>query len=90
MDKFRGYDIYFGKNGELFFCDTNEPTATTCMLRPCGHCGLKNTPEGHDACLGELPGVMNACCGHGERRESYIQFTNGVTVRGFIIDKDEK
>jgi len=23
------------------------------------------TPEGHDACLGKLPGVGAACCGHG-------------------------
>lgn len=40
-----------------------------------------------DACLGLLPGVANACCGHGTRAESYIQFTNGVTVRGFMVDR---
>lgn len=50
--------------------------------RPCGHCGLKNTPEGHDGCLGVLPNMMNACCGHGEINMAYIQFENGETLQG--------
>ena len=33
--------------------------------RACSHC--KRMPvNGHDACLGELPGIMSACCGHGK------------------------
>ncbi len=32
---------------------------------PCFRCGRKATPEGYDACLGKLPGVRSACCGHG-------------------------
>ena len=32
--------------------------------RPCPHCGKPPTPEGHDACLGTVPGVRSACCGH--------------------------
>jgi len=50
--------------------------------RPCGHCGLANTPEGHDACLGALRGVMNACCGHGEEAMAYIQFDDGQRLEG--------
>jgi len=42
--------------------------------RECGHCDKPNTPEGHDACLGTLPGVMNACCGHGTSADAYIQY----------------
>jgi len=50
--------------------DATEP-------RPCPRCGELPTPEGHDACLGEIPGALYACCGHGveagyiivERRE---------------------
>lgn len=38
--------------------------------RPCVRCGRPPTPEGHDACLGELEGVVSACCGHG-KEESY-------------------
>lgn len=45
----------------------------------CRRCGAKRS-GGPDACLGMLPGVANACCGHGTR-EGYIQFTNGVTLR---------
>lgn len=43
--------------------------------RPCGHCHLPNRADGHDACLGELPGVTNACCGHGHAASAYIQTT---------------
>lgn len=49
--------------------------------RKCGHCNLPNRSDGHDACLGELPGVMNACCGHG-KREPYVQFSFHVVKRG--------
>ena len=57
--------------------------ATAIGKEICEECGLKRTPEGHDACLGELPGVMNACCGHGGRGEGiYVQFWDGSCVRG--------
>lgn len=49
--------------------------------RPCGHCGLANTHAGHDGCLGELPGVMNACCGHGHD-DPYVQFPDRTELRG--------
>ncbi len=44
----------------------------------CAACGQLPTPEGHDACLGTLPGVWNACCGHGDPSEAYVQFRPGV------------
>ena len=40
-----------------------------------------------DICLGNLPGVDSACCGHGIREQAYIRFTNGLTVRGFCVEK---
>ena len=33
--------------------------------RPCIRCGEPPTPEGHDACVGHLPGAVSVCCGHG-------------------------
>ncbi|WP_340074508.1 hypothetical protein [Leptobacterium sp. I13] len=39
------------------------------------------TEEGHDGCIGTLSGVMNACCGHGDVKQAYIQFTDGKIVR---------
>jgi hypothetical protein len=33
--------------------------------RPCPTCGVTAEPDGPDPCLGLLPGVSAACCGHG-------------------------
>lgn len=84
MTKLRGHEIE-EINGKFFYIDNGQPTAETWKERPCGHCGKHNTDKGHDACLGELPGVSNACCGHGDRDNSYIQFENGIIVRGWIL-----
>ena len=78
---FRGYEIH-EINGKLVFCDTGKSTVETWKARPCGHCGKNNTPEGHDGCLETLPGVINACCGHGETAASYLQFPDGSIIRG--------
>ena len=48
-------------------------------IRPCPTCGKRPLESGDDACLGHLPGVVNACCGHGGR--GYVQFANGITIR---------
>lgn len=48
----------------------------------CGHCGLSRATEGHDGCVGTLPGVMNACCGHGEVGMAYVQYEDGTRVAG--------
>lgn len=80
-DKFRGYDIY-SINGTWYFSDTNEKVESAWENRPCGHCNLFSTPEGHDGCLGTLSGVMNACCGHGQESDAYIQFVDGQCIRG--------
>lgn len=42
----------------------------------CLYCEKHRTPEGHDACVGTLKNVMNACCGHGENEMAYIQFNH--------------
>lgn len=85
----RGHPMYF--DGEVWrYEDTGEPTADGWRDRPCGECDRHPTPEGHDPCLGELPGVRNACCGHGDRREAYVQFENGVTIRGFVVSEPRR
>lgn len=81
--QFRGHAIELDEpGGRWVYCDTGEPTVDTWRERGCGHCGQHNTPEGHDACLGELPGVLNACCGHGEQSVAYVQFEGGGELRG--------
>ena len=48
--------------------------------RPCTRCD--NISDGPDFCLGKLPGVRQACCGHGHPEDAYFIFHNGVEVRG--------
>lgn len=79
--KFRGHDIVY-KNGWWFYEETGLPTVETHLTMPCGKCGKMPTHEGHDPCLGILPGLMNACCGHGEIGEAYIQFLDGESIHG--------
>jgi hypothetical protein len=43
------------------------------LERPCVSCGLTAAPDGPDPCLGTLPGVVSACCGHGVE-EPYVLF----------------
>lgn len=77
----RGHPIEW-VNREWVYCDTKQPTQDTWQGRPCGYCGLHNTKEGHDGCIGTLPNAMNACCGHGSTNEAYVQFINGSIIRG--------
>jgi len=80
---FRGHPIrYCLDRREFVYCDTDEPVEETWQDRPCAHCGLESTPEGHDGCLGTLDGVRNACCGHGETETAYVQFESGGELRG--------
>ncbi len=46
------------------YADTGEQVDVA-RARPCPRCGRLPTPEGYDACLGYIPGVTAACCGHG-------------------------
>lgn len=54
-------------------------------IRPCKKCGAVFPLDEVDPCLGVLLGVDNACCGHGVRSKSYVCFTSGVALEGFIV-----
>ncbi|MEA4813872.1 MAG: hypothetical protein VB112_03050 [Oscillospiraceae bacterium] len=58
----RGHPIIY-LNGEWVYSDNLVPIKNE--ERPCVRCGRMPTPEGYDACLGYIPGVTSACCGHG-------------------------
>ena len=77
--KFRGHHIVF-VDDQWLYDDNKQPVAGN--ERPCGHCEKENTKEGHDGCLGILPNIMNACCGHGNIAEAYVQFDKNKTIRG--------
>lgn len=83
----RGHKLKW-KNNRWVYADNNEKVPyTEKEHRPCKKCGMLYTLEskGVDPCLGVLPGVKYACCGHGDSTKSYIHFTNGVIIREFTI-----
>ena len=55
--------------------------------RPCTQCGMMPTKDGHDACIPNLPGVVFACCGHGNINDAYVMFRGGETIRGEVAKK---
>lgn len=94
VDTHRGYPMYEDDQGVWRYVDNGDSVAENWTNRPCGHCGL-HIPDGEpDPCLGRLPGVTNACCGHGDPKQAYVCFDNGLVVRGFRVDefcyRDEK
>jgi hypothetical protein len=85
---FRGHPIIY-KNGEWIYEDSKELAGFDGIVRPCAKCGqlFDGSNIGKpDPCLGNLPGVDNACCGHGVREQAYIRFLSGVTVKGFTVE----
>jgi len=54
--------------------------------KACITCGEGHSGAHPDPCLGELPGVQGACCGHGDRADAYIGWENGCTIREFLVD----
>ena len=76
--KWRGHKIKL-KKGIWLYNDTNKPVRDNINIS-CGFCGRPKTKEGYDACLGTLPGLTNACCGHGNIEEAYVQFSDGHSI----------
>lgn len=60
-----------------------------CTPYICAKCGLPPNQYGQDQCIANLGNVMNACCGHGTQK-GYVQFDNGITIRGYFeVEYDE-
>jgi len=86
VSNLRGNVIYSPNDGETWvWADTQEVIldADSADNRPCACCGELPTEAGHDACLGLLPGVRSACCGHAID-PPYIQFDDEDTFRAVI------
>lgn len=58
----RGHKIIYSVPKSWIYADTGE---SILIERPCKKCGKMPTKEGYDACLGYIPSVKSACCGHG-------------------------
>jgi hypothetical protein len=78
----RGHLVRFDEEAwEWVYADTLEPVGDS-RSRPCIRCGRYPTEEGHDACLGTLPGgVVAACCGHGIE-PPYVMFDDERELHG--------
>jgi len=76
---YRGYKIEL-LNNVYVYSDSKQPVSEN-KQRKCGKCNLEQTEDGHDGCLGKLPGLMNACCGHGHDKP-YVQFMDGFVIKG--------
>lgn len=81
VDMHRGHRIVEIRKGRWVYADTIVLVSKN-PDRPCGKCGRANTPAGHDACIADLPGVANACCGHGRHSDAYVQFEDGRRLEG--------
>lgn len=79
--QWRGHAIN-SDNGEDWFYSDNLDLVSRDRDRDCKLCGIPNDYTGHDPCIRNLPGVVNACCGHGDHSQAYIMYKNGDTVRG--------
>lgn len=79
-NEFKGHEIKL-VNNEWFFINSSKSVKDNWRKISCGVCGEKSTKEGHDNCIGTLPGVVNACCGHGQTDEAYVMFSNGFILR---------
>lgn len=84
MNNLRGHKIE-KVDGVFVYSDTLEPTAGN--RRNCELCKIEDTEEGHDPCIGTLPNVKNACCGHGNIHEAYVQMNEGTIIEGMAAIK---
>ena len=67
----RGHEIYTENGKDWMFSDTNEPYKDN---RPCIKCGVLVNEKEPDPCLGMLPDVTFACCGHGVKGQDYVVY----------------
>lgn len=74
----RGHSIY---TKGWFYSDTNQKVSDN-PSRRCKRCKKENRMDDHDPCLGKLPHVMNACCGHGVKSFAYVQFIDKSSIHG--------
>lgn len=67
------------------FDRNNPPACPNCKLKPI----KQEDGQFIDGCLGRLPGVNFACCGHG-KENGYISFENGTVIRFKMTGIDGK
>lgn len=84
---FRGHPIIWSNNRWVYEDDYAELPVNGGQIRPCKKCGALFPLNTSDPCLGQLPNVNIACCGHGIQSQAYIRFTNGIVIENFVVKK---
>jgi hypothetical protein len=59
----RGHEIIYSFNLKKWIYKDDRTSIKN--ERPCKICNCYPTPEGYDACTGEIKNAKHACCGHG-------------------------
>lgn len=76
------------RDGKWVFADDGAPIPCEGGdHRPCAKCGKlwgdsMGVPDVPDPCLGRVPGVRWACCGHGVASQAYVSFEDGRRLYG--------
>ena len=78
----RGHAMWFDESVKEWRYMDGALVKENWQHRPCGKCGEHFTSDGHDPCIANLPNVQNACCGHGNESDAYIQFCDRRYVSG--------
>lgn len=84
---------YIDNDNQWVYSDTKEDSD---INRPCPHCGKLQSAEGYDGCIGYLPNVKSACCGHGIEKPyivtndgEYMQFENVKELKEYVKNNKE-
>jgi len=78
--KWRGHNIY-ESNDIWYYLDTRQKVYDN-PHRICGRCMKSNIDNEHDSCIINLSNVLNACCGHGDINDAYVQFKDYKCIKG--------
>lgn len=81
---------YYPKQMRWVWQDTGQPIER--CPRPCSLCKRKITPGEPDPCMGYVPGIKAACCGHGEIdfAYAYTEERERYSWSGAIIELRER
>lgn len=77
-----GHKIYYDYDNCMWRYEDGMPANDE--FRPCPKCNELPGVSTHDPCFDNLPGVRNACCGHGQE-DGYIQFDDETLIRFNLV-----
>lgn len=82
LNSIHGQDAYYcGVCKDWFY--SKDRVQIDEEIRPCSVCNKKRSDNDHDPCISDLTGgVTNACCGHGNNSEAYVQRGVDNVLRG--------